>query len=73
MPPVNFYRAMQNREPPGIAQAVALTFMGTRIESWPKDRSAGMAAFFAQIGYKSTAEWKEEIVFFDPEQGRGGR
>ena len=25
-----------------------------------------MAAFFAQIGYKSTAEWKEEIVFFDP-------
>ncbi len=25
-----------------------------------------MAAFFSQIGYKSTAEWKEEIVFFDP-------
>ena len=26
--PVNFYRAMQNREPAGIAQTVALTFMG---------------------------------------------
>jgi len=26
---------------------------------------AGMAAFFSQIGYKSTGEWKEEIVSFD--------
>ena len=66
VPPVNFYRAMQSREPAGIAQAVALTFMGARADKWPKDRLAGMAAFFAQVGYKSTAEWKEEIVFFDP-------
>ena len=65
VPQVNFYRAMQNREPQGIAQTVALTFMGTRAEKWPKDRLAGMAGFFAQVGYKSTAEWKEEIVFFD--------
>ncbi len=68
VPPVNFYRAMQNREPAGIAQTVALTFMGTRTEHWPKAQLAGMAAFFSQIGYKSTAEWKEEIVFFDPGQ-----
>ncbi|MGO8930943.1 MAG: DUF1553 domain-containing protein [Limisphaerales bacterium] len=66
VPPVNFYRAMQNREAPGIAQTVALTFMGTRADKWPKERLAGMAAFFAKAGYKYTAEWKEEIVFFDP-------
>ena len=66
VPPVNFYRAMQNREAPGIAQTVALTFMGTRADKWPKDRLAGMAAFFTKVEYKSTAEWKEEIVFFDP-------
>ena len=66
VPPVNFYRAMQNREPPGVAQAVALTFMGARAENWPKERWSGMAAFFTEIGYKATAEWKEEIVFFDP-------
>ena len=30
-----------------------------------------MAAFFSQVGYKSTGEWKEEIVFFDPDQGDG--
>ncbi|HEY5914342.1 MAG TPA: DUF1549 domain-containing protein, partial [Verrucomicrobiae bacterium] len=28
--PVNFYRAIQNRTPEGIARAVALTFMGAR-------------------------------------------
>jgi len=66
VPPVNFYRAMQNREPAGIAQTVALTFMGTRADKWPKEKLAGMVAFFSKVGYKSTAEWKEEIVFFDP-------
>jgi hypothetical protein len=38
VPPVNFYRAIQSRTPDGIAAAVALTFMGSRVESWPKDR-----------------------------------
>ena len=64
--PVNFYRAVQNRTPEGIAAAVALTFMGTRTDSWPKERVAGMAACFSQLGYKPTSEWKEEVVFWDP-------
>jgi hypothetical protein len=64
--PVNFYRALQNRTPEGIARAVALSFMGTRVDSWPTNRLAGMAAFFSQIGYKPTGEWKEEHVFWDP-------
>jgi hypothetical protein len=66
VPPVNFYRAIQSREPRAIAQAVALTFMGTRAEKWPPERLASMATFFSRIGYKQTGEWKEEIVFFDP-------
>lgn len=64
-PEVNFYRALQNRDPESIAKAVALTFMGTRADKWPKERLKGMSAFFSQIGYKGTATWKEEIVFFD--------
>jgi len=64
--PVNFYRAIQNRTPTGIADAVALTFMGTRTDSWPTNKLAGMAAFFSQISYKSTSEWKEEHVFWNP-------
>ena len=64
--PVNFYRAIQNRTPEGITAAVALVFMGTRTDPWPKERVAGMAAFFSQLGYKPTSEWKEEVVFWDP-------
>lgn len=66
--PANFYRAMQNHAPTGIARTVALTFLGTRAEHWSSNRLAGMAAFFSQVGFKSTSEWKEEIVFFDPGQ-----
>jgi len=64
-PQVNFYRAVQRKEPRALAQAVALTFMGTRADKWPDGRLDAMAAFFSQVSYKSTAEWKEEIVFFD--------
>jgi len=70
--PVNFYRAVQNREPAGIAQSVALTLMGVRTEKWPAARLAQMAAFFSAVGYKHTDEWKEEIVFFDPAKAPEG-
>ena len=66
VPPVNFYRAIQGQEPSAIAGAVALTFMGTRMQSWPEARRAGMEAFFSRVAYKATAEWKEEIVYLDP-------
>jgi len=66
VPPVNFYRAIQGREPSARAAAVALNFMGTRIESWPEARRTGMAAFFSRVAYKQTSEWKEEIVCLDP-------
>jgi hypothetical protein len=65
VPPVNFYRAVQNRTPQGLAQAVALAFMGVRTDKWPKERLDGMAAFFARVSYKWTLQWKEEIVFCD--------
>lgn len=66
--PVNFYRAIQQKTPEGIAAAVALAFLGRRVHSFPEDRLAGMAVFFSQVGYKPTSEWKEEIVFWDPLQ-----
>jgi hypothetical protein len=71
VPQVNFYRAVQSREPTALAQAVAISFMGVRPESWPKERWADMAVFFAKIGYKATEQWKEEIVIFDPGKDSG--
>jgi len=64
--PVNFYRAVPRHEGDAIAQVVALTFMGMRTDGWDRERLMGMASFFGNVGYKKTAEWKEEIVFFDP-------
>ena len=66
VPQVNFYRAVQSREPQALAQTVALTFMGVRPEGWPKEKWSQMGVFFSHVGYKSTLEWKEEIVLFDP-------
>ena len=64
--PVNFYRAVQGRTPAAMADAVALTFMGTRADKWPEARRKAMAAFFSRISFKKTDEWKEEIVQLDP-------
>ena len=72
VPEANFYRATPGKDPESLAKMVALTFMGARTDAWPKARLDGMAAFFSQIGYKYTTEWKEEIVTFDPEKSMAG-
>jgi hypothetical protein len=66
--PVNFYRAIQEQEPSSIASAVALTFMGTRLESMPEKQRIGMETLFSRVAFKPTAEWKEEIICLDPSQ-----
>ncbi len=66
VPPVNFYRAIQGRDPLSVASAVALTFMGTRLDTWPESMSGQMSVFFSRVAYKKTAEWKEEIVYLNP-------
>ncbi|MCU0724463.1 MAG: DUF1553 domain-containing protein [Planctomycetes bacterium] len=65
-PPVNFWRGVQSRDPQGLAQAVALTFMGSRVETWPAEMRNGFAPFFSRVAFKRTLEWKEEIVFANP-------
>ncbi|MCU0857463.1 MAG: DUF1549 and DUF1553 domain-containing protein [Pontiellaceae bacterium] len=69
-PPVNFYRPFQERTPRKILDSVALIFMGVRLETsgWTEEQLQGMDAFFAKVAYKKTAEWKEEIVYSDPEK-----
>jgi len=67
VPPANFYRAAQGREPEDLAGAAALTFMGTRLEHWPEDKRADLAMVFSRVAFKKTEEWKEEIVYLAPE------
>jgi len=66
-PPVNFYRAIQGRDPYSITSAVALTFMGIRFDKLPQKTKDEMSKFFSKVSYKNTLEWKEEIVYFNPE------
>ncbi len=67
-PPVNFYRPFQKRTPRNLFETAALIFMGMRLEKaeFSEEELLGMDAFFAKVAYKKTAEWKEEIVYFDP-------
>jgi len=75
--PVNYYRAFLKKEPQNIGEVTALIFMGARVgcarchghpsEGWGLGDNLGLAAFFAQVRYKSTTEWKEEIVYVDPD------
>lgn len=64
----NFFRTTGDRSPEGLAVITALTFMGLRVESLPEKERKAFNAFFSRIRYKSTYEWKEEIVYTDPEK-----
>ena len=64
-PPANFYRAAQAKDSYTLAEAAALTFMGSRTESWTAEQQQEIRKFFAHVAFKETAEWKEEIVYWD--------
>ena len=67
VPAANFFRAAANRTPEGLASSTALTLLGMRYENLSANRQKALAGFFSRIKYKSTNEWKEEIVFCNPE------
>mgnify|MGYP000899012732 CR=1 FL=1 len=57
-PEVNIYRAVRDRTPRTLAQAMALTWMGVRTDRWPQDKQVALAVFFQDVRYKKTGEWK---------------
>lgn len=70
-PAVNFY--LVETSPPQMAENVAQVFLGVRIqcaqchnhpfERWTQDDYYSFAAFFAQIGRKTTDDPRESVVF----------
>lgn len=62
-PCVNFYRAHADRSPRGIARNTLLTLCGMELDSLPEPEQAAWIRIFEEIGFKSTKEWKEEIVY----------
>ena len=70
-PAVNFYRAVQSREPSAIASAVALTFMGARAEAWPKARLDGMAGVLLADRLQADRRVERGDRLRRPREGRG--
>ena len=66
--PANFFRASAQRTPDGLAKITALSLMGIRVEKMDPDDRKDFALFFSRIRFKSTDEWKEEIVYNDPQE-----
>lgn len=58
-PAVNFYRGFQKRTPENFYKNINLLFLGNRA---CKDEGH---LCFSQIRFKSTKEWKEEIIYLD--------
>lgn len=75
--PCNYVRAVPERDPRTLGEATALVFLGARlscarchahpVENWGEEDDLGMAAFFSQVATKVTGEWKEQIVYRNPE------
>ena len=64
--PANFFRANADRTPKGLAAGTALALMNFRTNAMSKENQEKFANFFSRIRFKSTKEWKEEIVYTDP-------
>ncbi|MDO9633724.1 MAG: DUF1553 domain-containing protein [Paludibacter sp.] len=58
-PAVNFYRAFLKKTPENVYENINLLFLGNR-----SVKDEGYRCF-SQVKYKSTKEWKEEIVYVD--------
>lgn len=58
-PAVNFYRGFQKRTPENFYKNINLLFLGNR------DCKDDGYMCFSQIRFKSTKEWKEEIIYLD--------
>jgi hypothetical protein len=58
-PAVNFYRGFQKRSPENVYANINLLFLGNR------DCKDNGYLCFSQVSFKSTKEWKEEIIYLD--------
>ncbi|MDO5581248.1 MAG: DUF1553 domain-containing protein [Planctomycetia bacterium] len=63
--PANFYRAIQMRDANTIAEAAGSVFLGIQVDDLPEKEQAQFSKFFSRVAYKGSAQWKEEIVYWD--------
>lgn len=59
----NFFRAVPQKNTPEIANAFARFLLGKNLNELPETVQKRFTNTFAHIRFKSTREWKEEIVY----------
>ena len=61
----NFYRAVPSNDADTLAETVFRTFLGMDLGPVSEEKRKQASVFFSRVGYKETAQWKEEIVFWN--------
>ena len=61
----NFYRAVPANDAGTLAEAVFRTFLGIDLTPLSAEKRTQASTCFSRVGYKETAQWKEEIVFWN--------
>ncbi len=64
-PASNFYRAVERKDAVELASAAVLTFLGERTDLWTPEKREQVTVFFSRTAFKGSAQWKEEIVYWD--------
>jgi len=62
---VNFFRAVPQKDTENIANAVTLFFAGKPLNKTDQKFADNIRQIFSELRFKSTREWKEEIVYLD--------
>lgn len=64
-PPVNFWRAVSAKDNATLTANVCRVFMARRFENLKPEEKIVLQAFFSRVAFKKTAEWKEEVVYWN--------
>ena len=67
----NYLRASADRSPEGLARTAVRTFLDQDLEDLAAADRTRVLSAFANVRFKSTREWKEELVYTDGPDGRG--
>jgi len=66
-PQVNFYRSTRDRTKTGFAKVAVQAFLCSDITKWSDFNREEVEKLFSRVAIKGTDEWKEQIVYLNPE------
>jgi len=69
--PSNYLRASADRTPEGLARTAVRTFLDLDLDDLPGQERELVLRSFSGVRFKSTREWKEELVYTDGPDRRG--